>query len=198
MGEIHGVVGGSGATQGTVPSASGLDPVSMGWLAWNGAPWYTGSAGSALTSQTVYGVKVPWPYTSQALSTIGFQVGTVGSTLSGSQIAVFDTSGNRLAAAVSADAAFTATNYQFVSMSIPAGTMPSNSYVYVAFLAIGTTGPIFPRFLQGTSQQAAIGATGAQLPFCNLGGLTGQASIPATAPMASNGLTAIMPFVGLK
>jgi hypothetical protein len=174
MGEIHGSVAGSAAasiTQGTVPSAAGLDPVAIGWLSWNMPPWLSGTTGSVMTTGSVYGAKVAWPYTSTALTTIGFNVATAGATLSGSQVAVFDTSGNRLAAAASADA---------------------------AFLAVGTTGPALVRGSNGTSGQVALGATGANLPFAGLGSLTAQASIPATATMASNAATSIMPFVALK
>jgi hypothetical protein len=201
MGEIHGSVAGSAAasiTQGTVPSAAGLDPVAIGWLSWNMPPWLSGTTGSVMTTGSVYGAKVAWPYTSTALTTIGFNVATAGATLSGSQVAVFDTSGNRLAAAASADAAFLATGFQTVAMSIAAGSMPSNGYVYVAFLAVGTTGPALVRGSNGTSGQVALGATGANLPFAGLGSLTAQASIPATATMASNAATSIMPFVALK
>lgn len=202
------VRGSGGATYNPLAVGStntfGLSPDSYGSLEFNVPPMTAGSPmTAAMTTGTLYGVKCPWRQPStQALTSVQINVNTSGATLSGSQVGIVDMNGNVLGTA-SADAAFLGSNYQAIALPISAATMATAAaiapYVYVALLAVGTTGPILIRSGNATTNQLQWGGSGNKLAFCTLGNLTAQGSIPAgPITMTNNSAMGFSIALGLK
>lgn len=207
MGEIHGSAP-SGATYNPLlagaGSSFGLAADSYGALEFNAPPVTANRTLTVFTTGTIYGAKMPWRQpASQGLSAVQFNVNTAGATLSGSQVAIIDLAGNMVGTAASADAAFVGSNYQPVTLSVSGALMAAaaavgSGYVYVAALAVGTTGPALIGFPSATNNQIQWGASGNKLAWCTLGALTAQASIPSTINLTNNSANGFDYVCGFK
>jgi hypothetical protein len=206
MGEIRGSTASSTYNPLTAGAGSsfGLAPDAWGALEFNVNPAIAGAAASAFVPGTIYGAKMPWRQpASKALSAVQFNITVAGATLSGSQVAIIDLAGNMVGSAASADAAFVGTNYQPVTLSISGALMAAASvvgsgYVYVAALAVGTTGPTTLRAPNSTTNQIQWGGSGSNLAWAILGNLSAQGSIPSSITLSNNAATNIAFVCGLK
>lgn len=198
------LIRGAAAQAQAVYGSPGLTPDAVGYKDWNVPPWACGSNTGALTPGTIYGLKVPTRGLLGAdLAAVAFQVGTVGATLSGSKIGVYDIpagstagTGTKLGEA-SADAAFLSATWNEVALAIENASL--TQYVFVALLPIGTTGPILLRTPNSTANQLAMGqANKNTMPTCLLGGLTGQASLPSTINYANNSANSFVNSICLR
>lgn len=197
-GDSGSAAGQSAAQVTAAVTATGLDPAGVGYAAWNIPPWDCGSATGALTTGTIYGLKVPTGGLA-ALAALALQIGVVGATLSGSKIGVYDiqasNTGTKLGE-IAADTAFTTAIWNDLPFVISSGLTP---YVYVALLAVGTTGPGLLRSPNSTSGQLAMGQTNTKnMPTCLLGGLTAQSALPSTINYASNSNNNFVSTIALR
>lgn len=193
-----------GAAAQSVYGSPGLTPDAVGYKDWNVPPYACGSNTGALATGTIYGLKVPTRGLLGAdLTTVALQVGTVGATLSGSKIGVYDIpagsttgTGNKLGEA-SADAAFLSATWNEIALAIANSSL--TQYVYVALLAVGTTGPILLRTPNSTANQLAMGqANKNTMPTCILGGLTAQSALPSTISYVNNSANAFVNSICLR
>lgn len=189
---------------------SGLQPDAWGAIEYNMQPQVAGAAGSILVSGTIYGIKVPirrLAWLNQGITTVQMLINTAGATLSGSKIGIYDltlTAANKLAesAGTTADTTFATTNHATCAVAVTAAQIQAAyqiaPYVYVAWLPVGTTPPIPMRASNATASQLQWGGTQRTLPFCNLGALTAQSSLPATIDLRNNSAIANSYLCGLK
>ncbi|MDB5164791.1 MAG: hypothetical protein JWL89_417 [Candidatus Saccharibacteria bacterium] len=185
------VAGTPGTWVNPTASASGLasDPyaTASGMLAESVDLWACNSSVTQTLGQT-WLVKIPIPR-SITVNNINMFVGTAGATLTASQnfAAIFSSAGTQLGVTADQSTAWTSTGLKTMALATPNLAISGgvSAFVWVMYLANGTTAPAFLRSGNtGAIAQLNAGTTAATTRTGYVA--TGQTSIPASFTPASN------------
>lgn len=138
------------------------------------------SAFTALTLQTVY-FQLVGLQAGDVVTGVAYHLNTNGASITLGKVALYDTSGNRLAVSANSTASFTSGASTNVALPFTATyTVTANAGYYVAVLNVGGTGATLGRDGAPTGGSDAIG-TGAR----PMAVMTGQTDMPSTATFAA-------------
>lgn len=154
------------------------EPADHGWLAWSHPPSVP-SSGAVNVSGTLYGTRVQMPY---PISTTGVccQVITAGATLTSGQclLGLYTSAGVKIAQTADMSTTWNSTGFKQVAWTGGPFALAGGPgvFYYVAFLAVGTTPPVF-RGVNGVATFINAGQTGLGAESTSQ---AAQTTIPAT------------------
>lgn len=119
----------------------------LGYLSQNFDPLLASNSFILATAGTTYLVKIPWPYTTKALSAILFGLGTNGATLTAGQcwVLAYHSNGTLLGQVAAESTVFVGgAGLKSASIAVTSGNMPGTgpgAFFWAGFVFNGTTGP---------------------------------------------------------
>lgn len=177
--------------------ASGAVASDHSLLAWAYDP--RGAANStALTSGTVYLIKVQVTASGQTSNGMVVHVPSAGVTLTAGQnfVGLYDAAGTRVAVSADQTAAWGSNGFKTIAWTAPVAVTPG--FYYIAILTNGATGISIAREANLDATLVNINLTPATLRWSAGGtGLTGLTSLPASITMADRAASMLTVWVGL-
>lgn len=177
--------------------ASGAVASDHSLLAWAYDP--RGAANStALTSGTVYLIKVQVTASGQTSNGMVVHVPNAGVTLTAGQnfVGLYNAAGTRVAVSADQTAAWGSSGFKTIAWTAPVAVTPG--FYYIAILTNGATGISIAREANLDATLVNINLTPATLRWSAGGtGLTGLTSLPASITMADRAASMLTVWVGL-
>jgi hypothetical protein len=196
---VSGTPNAGGVQQPAFLPGSVPDP-NLGIVAWNFPSALASSSTPALTSGTVYVMRLPLGTASTTITNIVAGVTTAGATLTAAQCfaAVFDQAGTRIGVTADQSGVWTSTGTKTMALASGpfTGTWP---FVYVAIVSNGTTNPIFARGAGAGTGASIVNLNAAAANLFAATNGTGQTTMPASLTYSSNaGANGQMMWVALS